>query len=299
MKENKQLKTGILFALIAALISGISIFYNKQVVVSGIDPVVFNIIKNGGVALILSLLLLRGRNRFEISRLILDKKLIFIGVIGGSIPFVLFFQGLAHVPAINANLIQKTLFIWVAIGAIPLLKEKINPLQIIGYLLVIFGNFFIGGLRGFSFSSYEGMILLATLFWSAEIIIAKTVLRNTSSESVAWGRMFFGSLVLILIAVFTGKIQTVTNLSVNQAAPIMGSITLLTLYVLTLYRALKIAPATAVTSILVLATLVTNILSTIFITHKINNLLNFNSAAILSGVFLISLGYQWRKKLTV
>src|SRR3989338_2279424 len=137
MKENKQLKTGILFALIAALISGISIFYNKQVVVSGIDPVVFNIIKNGGAALILSFLLLRGRNRFEISRLILDKKLIFIGVIGGSIPFVLFFQGLAHVPAINANLIQKTLFIWVAIGAIPLLKEKINPLQIIGYLLVI------------------------------------------------------------------------------------------------------------------------------------------------------------------
>jgi uncharacterized membrane protein len=55
MHMNPQTKKGILFAVLAACISGVSIFYNKLVLVKGIDPLIFNIIKNGGVALILSL----------------------------------------------------------------------------------------------------------------------------------------------------------------------------------------------------------------------------------------------------
>src|SRR3989344_103933 len=87
---------GILFALLAALISGISIFYNKLVIVRSIDPLIFNIIKNGGTALILSLFLLRRRQdiRITIIKDNLWKKLVLTGIIGGSIPFILFFQGL-------------------------------------------------------------------------------------------------------------------------------------------------------------------------------------------------------------
>lgn len=300
MTENKQLKKGILFALLTAFISGFSIFYNKQVIVKGIDPVVFNIFKNGGVAIILSAFLFGSGG---ISRWKLKKKswlnLFLIGIIGGSIPFILFFQGLSQVPAINANIIQKSLFIWVALLAIPFLKEKLNLLQIIGYLLVIYANFFIGGIKEFSFSAYEGMILLATLLWSVENIIAKKVLKNLDSTTVAWGRMFFGTLVLLTVAFISGKIGTIWNLTFQQILPILGSIGLLTLYVLTFYKALKLAPATTVTAVLVLATPITNILSAIFITHKLALALTLNTKEILFGVMLIILGLRWRYKITV
>lgn len=287
---------GIFFALVAALISGISIFYNKQVVISGIDPIVFNVIKNGGVAVILSLLLLK-RSPLAFGKETPWLKLILIGVIGGSLPFLLFFEGLSHIPAINANIIQKSLFIWVALLAIPFLKEKLNLLQIIGYLLVIYANFFIGGIKEFSFSAYEGMILLATLLWSVENIIAKKVLKNLDSTTVAWGRMFFGTLVLLTVAFISGKIGTIWNLTFQQILPILGSIGLLTLYVLTFYKALKLAPATTVTAILVLATPITNFLSAIFITHNLPLALTSNSTEILFGVMLIILGLRWRIKI--
>ena len=47
-----------------------------------------------------------------------------VGVIGGSVPFVLFFEGLARAEATQASFIQKTLVIWVALLAVPLLRER-------------------------------------------------------------------------------------------------------------------------------------------------------------------------------
>ena len=47
-----------------------------------------------------------------------------VGVIGGSVPFVLFFEGLARAEATQAAFIQKTLVVWVALLAVPLLRER-------------------------------------------------------------------------------------------------------------------------------------------------------------------------------
>ena len=47
-----------------------------------------------------------------------------VGVIGGSVPFVLFFEGLARAQATQASFIQKTLVVWVALLAVPLLHER-------------------------------------------------------------------------------------------------------------------------------------------------------------------------------
>ncbi|OGG03565.1 hypothetical protein A2W14_03215 [Candidatus Gottesmanbacteria bacterium RBG_16_37_8] len=301
MKVNKKIKKGILFALLTAFISGVSIFYNKLVIVKGIDPLSFNIIKNGGVAVILSVVILR--TLFTGKKKIIQKqewsKLILIGIVGGSLPFILFFTGLKDVAAANANLIHKLLFIFVALMAIPFLKEKLHPLQIIGYLFIVYACFFIGGFAPFSFSIYEGMILLATMLWGVENIIAKVALRKTNSSLVAWGRMFFGTIVLIFTAILTGKIHFLFNLQANQVLPILGSIALLTLYVSSWYKALSLAPATLVTSILVLATPITNILSAAFITHNFGLTLTFNTTTILLGILLINFGWLWRKKIAV
>ncbi|OGG08160.1 hypothetical protein A3D05_05485 [Candidatus Gottesmanbacteria bacterium RIFCSPHIGHO2_02_FULL_40_24] len=289
--EN-NIKKGVILSLITAVISGIAIFYNKQVLVKGIDPLIFNIIKNGGTALILSFFIL-GRNPriSSLSRRHLDKfdkRLILIGLIGGSLPFILYFQGLTESTPVVANLIHKTLFIWVAIFSVSVLKEKLSYYQIIGYLLIIFANFFIGGLTQFKFGVPEIFILSATLLWSFENIIAKIVLKKTESSTVAWGRMTFGTVFLIFIAVISGKAQLIWQVAPEQILPISGSIILLTLYVITWYKALKYAPATLVTSILILATPVTNFLSAVTITRDFSPIISVNSLAVLTGVILIS-----------
>lgn len=286
---NKNIKQGIIFSLITAIISGFSIFYNKLVITKGIDPLIFNIIKNGGVALVLSILLLlsKPKNLLKISFSKL-KYLILIGIVGGSIPFYLFFEGLRMADAVNANLIHKTLFIWVAILAIPFLGEKLNLWQTLGYILIFSGNLFIGGFLGFKLNTGEFMILTATLLWSIENIIAKLVLKKTESNLVAWGRMFFGTLILVAFGIYSGKISLLTKVNLKDLIPIFTSILLLTAYVVSWYKALKLAPVTLVTSILVLATPITNILTAVFITHALLPTQVFNGAFSLLGIVFIS-----------
>lgn len=263
------MRKGIIFALITALISGFSIFYNKSVIVQGVDPLVFNIVKNGGAAFILSLLLLHVPKVNKLKSLSINqwKKLLIIGAVGGSIPFILFFEGLRTVSAANANLIHKTLFLWVAAMAVSTLGEKLNIWQVIGYLLVAWSNLFIGGLSGFSGSIGEYMILAATILWGMENIIAKIALKDIDFHIVAWGRMFIGSLILISVALFENKLSLIAKLSADQILPILGSILFLCGYVITWYKALKFAPATVVTSVLILSTPITNILTAILINH--------------------------------
>jgi drug/metabolite transporter (DMT)-like permease len=55
-----------------------------------------------------------------------------LGVIGGGVPFLLFFQGLSTASAASASLVQKSLFLWVALLAVPLLKERLGSWQVLG-----------------------------------------------------------------------------------------------------------------------------------------------------------------------
>lgn len=284
-----QTKKGLLFALITAAISGVAIFYNKLVLIRGIEPVIFNIIKNGGVALILTALLAVDPKRKKLSKLPAKvwRKLLLISMVGGSIPFILYFEGLKTVTAVNANLIHKTLFIWVALLALPILAEKLTRWQLIGYILVTWSNLFIGGFSGFAFGTGELMILAATILWSLENIIAKIALRDCDSRIVAWARMFFGSIVLIIFALSTGKIHLLLNLEPAKLYPVLLSIMLLSGYVLSWYKALQLAPATLVTSVLILATPITKLLTALFITHTFPSEYLINSAFTVSGILFI------------
>lgn len=288
MSENT--KKGILFALVAAVISGFAIFYNRIVIVKGLDPLIFNILKNGGVAVILSLLLFSLPQRKNLKNLSGKtwKKLFAIGLVGGSIPFILFFEGLRTASPLNANLIQKSLFFWVTLAALPLLGEKLSMWQTAGFTLVAVSNLFIGGFTGFKFNQGELMILLATFFWTIEVIAAKITLKDTDNLIVSWGRMFIGSIFLILIAGFWGKLPLLLQVKPDQLAAVLGSILLLTGYVIFWFKALKYAPASAVTAVLVLATPITNVLSAIFITHNFPQLQIINLIATTLGIGLVS-----------
>lgn len=288
---SKNLQKGLVFSFLTAVISGFAIFYNKLVITKGIDPLIFNIIKNGGAAVVLSILLFPLAQRKKLLSLSSSqwKKLFFIGFIGGFVPFVLFFEGLKQVSSVNASLIHKTLFLWVAMMALPILKEKLNVWQILGFLIVAWSNLFIGGFSGFTGSRGEIMILAATLLWSVENIIAKITLKDTDSQIVAWGRMFIGSIFLIILALAQNKLVLISRLTLSQITPVIGSILFLTGYVFFWFKSLKSAPATIVTSVLILATPITNILTAIFITHNFPQPQVINLVFTLLGVTLIAL----------
>lgn len=261
------MKTGILFALVTALISGFSVFYNKMVVVGGIDSTIFNIIKNGGVGIVLTVFLLTTGKISKLTKLTKKEwiKLIAIAGVGGSIPFVLFFEGLKIVPAATGNLLNKSMFLWVALLALPFLGESIKPIRVVAYAILALGiflaipSFRLTGSRG------EFYILTATLLWAIEVILAKKVLSTVDSGLVAWARMAIGTLFLIGIAAAQGKIGQLGHIQSSSLLAIVPSILLLAGYVTTWMAGLKRAPATVVTSVLMLAAPITTVLSLLFI----------------------------------
>ena len=261
---------GLMLAGMTALISGVAVFANS-LVVRGIDPLVHTTVKNTMVGvMILMLLVVTGQGR-QMRQLRAKErgKLLLIGLVGGSIAFALFFTGLKQIGAVPGAMIHKTLIFWVALAAVPLLGEKVSFKMTIGILLLYFSNFALG-FKGFGeLQIGHLMVLGATILWAAENMIAKSTLKNVPANIVVAARMGFGSLILIGILLATGKGPLVMELTGKQWLMLFGVAVLLFGYVMTWYRALRLAPATMVAAVLVGATVITSLLNAVFVKHTV------------------------------
>ena len=187
-------KQGIKLALLTAIISGVSVFVNRYAVKAVGDPLVYATVKNLGVGLLMAVYLANKRVNL---RAITKKdwvKLVAIGVIGGSLPFYLFFKGLLLAESAKAALIHKTLIIWIAVWAVPMLKEKISLKQLGALGLILVSNFIIGGVGEWSWGVGEWMILGATILWAIENVVAKVTLRKVEVDVIVGARMILGSI---------------------------------------------------------------------------------------------------------
>lgn len=277
-------------ALGTAVISGAANFLNKIAVTVIADPVLFTTLKNVMVAVFLTGIVLVFKKWPEISSLTKKQffKLLAIGVIGGSLPFALFFTGLSKTSALSAGLIHKTLFIWVMLIAVPLLKEKISAPQLAGIAAIFAANLLVGGFTGFKYNIGELLILAATILWAMENIIAKIALRELSSITVGAARMTIGSTLLLVFIFLRGdSLSSFAALNAAQWGWTLLTSFLLFGYVLTWYTALKYAPATYVATLLVPATLLTNILSAIFVTRAFSVQQFISAVLFAAGAFLV------------
>jgi len=283
---------GIYLSLLTAGISGVSIFLNKFAVTSVGEPLVFTTIKNLGVAFILLASLLASRKWLQFKTIQKQDwlSLLLIGVIGGSIPFYLFFTGLSTTPAITGAVIQKTLVVWVALLAVPFLKERLSVKAIVAVIALFLANGLVGGFRGFKFSSGEFLILLSTLFWASETILVKKILPRIDPQIAATARMSIGGLTLLIISLITRPepLSRLAILNPTQLAWVGLTTGLLFAYVTSWYQALKHASAITVTAILVASTIVTNLLSAIFITHSLNASVIIQSLIIITSLLVIT-----------
>lgn len=293
-------KKGLILVFTTAIISGFSIFINKYSV-SVINPYIFTFLKNVIVALMLSSLIVLIKD-WKILKFLTKKQwllLLFIGLIGGSIPFLLFFKGLSLTSAAQGSFIHKTMFVYVLILAVIFLKEKITKEFLIGALLLLLGSLVSLKALPTSFGRGDILILIATILWAIENTISKYTLKDLPGRTVAWGRMFFGSIFILIFLTFTGQLSLIGNLNFSQIGWVAVTSVILFSYVMTWYNGLKYVPVSIATAILLLGSPITTLLT--FISSGMISVKAILSGALIIGglVFVVGLFQRFTRTVLV
>lgn len=289
------MKKGYFLVFSTAVISGFAIFINKFGI-KVINPYIFTWLKNLTVALLLTGLLLALKDWEALKRLTKKQwfSLVTIGLLGGSIPFLLFFKGLSLTNPAQASFVHKTMFIYVAVLAFFFLKEKIDKKFLFGGLILVLGSLFLLKKLTFSINQGDLFVFLATLFWAIENTISKYTLRDLQGRTVAWGRMFFGSLFIFIFLLATYQLSSITTLTLKQIGWVIITSLILFSYVITWYSGLKYIPVSQATVILLLGSPITTFLSLIS-GGKVSSQEILAGFLIIFGVsFVIGFKESWR-----
>jgi drug/metabolite transporter (DMT)-like permease len=259
-------RAGVVLALVAAVVSGVAVFINSYGVKAVGDATVYTTAKNLVAALLLGAVfaVTLGRRAPSAPRTPLTRAqlagLVAMGI-GGSVPFVLFFEGLLRASSVHAAFLHKTLVLWVALLAVPLLRERLTWAHGVAIALLLVGQTVLVGGVTESFGPGEAMILAATMLWAVETVLAKWLLGGLSSWSVGVARMGLGSLVLLAWVGVTGRFGSLVALDAVQWGWVLLTGAVLATYVGLWLAALARAQAVDVTAVLVLAAVVTALLA--------------------------------------
>ncbi|MGO9560327.1 MAG: DMT family transporter [Acidimicrobiales bacterium] len=280
---------GAVIAGMTALISGLSVFVNSYGVRDVTSPSVYTTSKNLVATVVLAgcaLVAWRARSRRSspaAARFVSVTRsgesrdaaprdwrdlgfgryvgLAYVGVVGGGIAFVLFFDGLARTTATPAAFLRDTLVIWVAVLALPFLRERLKWWNVAAIALLIVGQVSIaGGVSGLAADRGEMLVLASTVLWAVEVVVAKVLLRDIAPAAIAVVRMGVGTLALIVYLALAGGLHALVSLDARQIGWALLTGALLAAYVGTWMTALARARALDVTSILVASALITALL---------------------------------------
>jgi len=255
---------GIALATLTALISGISVFANGLIVKEFADPVVLTGARNAIVGAVLLAILLGTGGAREVRSMSGRRAgaLLAIAVVGGSVPFILFFTGMAQASGPGAAFIQKTLFVWVSLLAVPILGETLGLAQVAALGVLGLGVVLVGPTGAIGAGTAELLILAATMLWAVEVVIARFLLARVgvSVRLLATARMALGAVLILGYLALDGRLGGLAALTATQWLLIAGTGALLFGYVTSWFGALQRAPASLVSSILVGGAVVTAIL---------------------------------------
>jgi drug/metabolite transporter (DMT)-like permease len=256
-------RAGIALAACTAVVSGVSIFVNSYAVKQIADAALFTTLKNGVAAAVLLAVALTIVRRADLRRVERRDWLGVgaVGVVGGGVAFLLFFTGLALASAPSAAFIHKTLFVWVALLAVPFLGERLGLVQIGALVALLAAQLLIAPPAGVKWGVGETMIALATLLWAVETVVAKRLLVRVPVGVLAVGRLAVGLIVLAGYLALTGRLSQLGGLTAVQWIWAIGTGVLLAGYVASWFSALSRAPATVVTAVLVIGAPITAVLA--------------------------------------
>jgi drug/metabolite transporter (DMT)-like permease len=257
---------GVLLVLATAFISGISTFVNFYAV-SGTSSDAFVTVRNVMVAAAFVPVAFFATRSLRAPALRAHDwgRLILIGLIGGAIPFLLFFHGLqiatAAGGAATASFGYRTLFLWATVFGVIFLHERFHWRVALGASLLLAGSVLMLSLTSPIWTDGTAYVLAATGLWAAEYTVSKRTLRDLPSATVALGRMGFGALFLIGYLSLTTQWGTVVGFSGAQWEWVGISAALLGAFVASFYPGLKRVDLGVASSALVLGFPITWVLA--------------------------------------
>lgn len=256
-------RRGYALALAAAGISGVSVYVNSVAVQAVGDSTLYTTLKNGisGLVLLLPLLVL-GNARAELRGLRRREWawLAILALVGGSIPYLLFFRGLQLTTASTGAFLNHAQFLFVAVLAVPLLRERITPLAWLGVALLAAGSVVGAQLGALRLDEGALLVLASTFLFAAGVVLARYLLRTLSLATVVAAKMSAGAAVLLLYAGASGHLAGVGRLGAREWVFVVLTGLILVAFTATTTGALRWAPALAVTSIGMAAPLITTAL---------------------------------------
>jgi len=140
--------------------------------------------------------------------------LVFLGLTGVSLLYIIQFMALKYTTAINGSILINVSAIFIAIMSILLLKEKINLKKALGIVLGFVGIVVVisnGEIRFFESSTLFGdlLMLFDGLIWAAYTIVGKSLLDRKNVEIITSWAFLFGTLTLLPFLIFPGfKVPT-------------------------------------------------------------------------------------------
>ncbi len=133
------------------------------------------------------------------------------------------------------------------------------------------------------------MVILASIFWAVEFNISKKVMSELSPKTVAFGRMFFGSIILLAFIFAIGKFDSLfvfTN--IIQLEWFVITSLFLCAYLLAWYPALKELPVSVATPVLALGGLVSAVFSIVFVGKAITPIESLGMLILAVGIALMA-----------
>jgi len=285
---------GTILAIFTAVISGFAIIANKIFIIN-LDPTIFTSIRALFVGIIF-FVISSFQCKFDYKKFKKVKwsYLIAIGFIGGALAFLLFFSGLKFTTGGRAAFIHKTLPIYITIFAVLFLKERVTMKQSFALIIMLLGLFILTSSQITPTSLWlnpclgDLLVVSATILWAVENIIAKhAMIKGESNFVVTFARMFIGFVFLFLSIPLLGKMDLLSNLTLEQTTNIMISTVILLGYVLLWYWSIKYINVSKASTILLLAPVISLIFGVVALNEPvpINQLLG--SALILIGAYFV------------
>lgn len=245
-----------MLVLLTALISGVSTFVNGYAV-QGTNSDAFVTVRNLAVtALLVPLAVLGGRAAVAPPGRAGWAQLALIGLIGGAVPFLLFFHGIALATAAGgaatASFGYRTLFLLATVLGVVVLRERLHGRWLVAAALLLAGNVLLLSLTAPVLTDGTLFVLAATALWAVEYTLSKRLLRDLPSTTVGLGRMGFGGMFLAGYLLVTAQWGAVPSFSAGQWGWVAISAVLLAAFVTSWYAGLKHVDLGVATSALVL-----------------------------------------------
>ncbi len=283
---------GLLLVLLTALVSGVSTFVNAFAV-AGTNSDAFVTVRNlvvAGAFLPVALVATRHLRAPALRRL--DwARLVLIGLLGGAVPFLLFFHGLALAAAAGgaatASFGYRTLFLMASVLALVFLGERLHGRLLLGATGLLLGNALLLSLSAPIWTDGTGYVLAATGLWAVEYTISKRALADLPSATVALGRMGFGALFLAGYLALTAQWASVATFSGADWSWVGISATLLAAFVASFYTALKRVDLSVAASVLVLGFPVSWALGVLLEGHPIGLAAAFGTLLVVGGAAVV------------